>query len=396
MSLGLEKVLNNSYLPTPCFPARPSPTPPHPYRIRAKFDERVCEWGKGRRWGKGGGGGMEEAGTSLVILPRPTFVLPNGTMMWMDDAGLLHRDHDLPAEVRPNGDRFWWTHGVPGREGGKPMGERASGVLCWFDEARRLHRDGDLPAAVTKHGTKYWWVHGVRGRAGDKPTCETADGTLKWLDARGRLHREGDLPAQVFACGDRVWWWHGVPSRAQDRPVCELADGTLQWFDENGRRHRGNDLPAVVFANGDMMWFTHGQCTRGGGGGLLHTLESTDGTVAWMDPKGEVFHREGGMPAVIGPGGRQELWVWGKYHGALWNPRVVKCPSQTACCICLEPMRVGNGGSPPVVVCRDSGHAVCSTCLPHFVRAVGTARACPQCRGPLVDTLFIPPYDDDV
>ena len=43
-----------------------------------------------------------------------------GTKRWYDEEGKLHRDDDLPAIEKANGDlpKEWYRHGVRHREGG--------------------------------------------------------------------------------------------------------------------------------------------------------------------------------------------------------------------------------------------------------------------------------------
>jgi len=63
---------------------------------------------------------------------------------------------------------------------------------------------------------------------------------------------------------------------------CKEDDGTEQWY-KNAVLHRDGDLPAYIGPDGTQMWFQNG-----------------------------LRHRDGGLPAIIWADGTQELWVNGK------------------------------------------------------------------------------------
>lgn len=138
------------------------------------------------------------------------------------------------------------------------------GTVHWLDENRRLHRDEDLPAEIKPNGDKYWWRHGVPWRDDDKPAFETADGSgMRWLDTDGKIHRDGDKPAHILPTGIRVWYRHGTPWRGDGKPTMELEDGHFVWLDADYKIHRDNDLPAVVDPTDHRKeWWVHGQRWR--------------------------------------------------------------------------------------------------------------------------------------
>lgn len=131
--------------------------------------------------------------------------------------GQPHRDNDLPAIERTNGDKEWWVDG-------------------------KRHRDNDLPAVIWPYGGRCglnrleWWVH-------------------------GRRHRDFDLPALtgLDQCGPyQAWYWRGQLHRGEDRPARTWSDGTQEWW-QKGRPHRGGDQPAVVLPNGQTLWYEYGR-----------------------------------------------------------------------------------------------------------------------------------------
>jgi hypothetical protein len=73
-----------------------------------------------------------------------------GCQYWYKE-GKLHRDGDLPAEIRSDGDRFWWKEGRRHRDGDLPAVICSNGNQLWFKEGK-LHRDGDLPAMILSNG----------------------------------------------------------------------------------------------------------------------------------------------------------------------------------------------------------------------------------------------------
>ena len=77
----------------------------------------------------------------------------------------------------------------------------------------KLHRDGDLPAVERadgdkERGYKSWWKNDKRHRDGDLPAVEYISGTKEWWK-NGHFHRDGGLPAQEYADGNKEWWVYG-------------------------------------------------------------------------------------------------------------------------------------------------------------------------------------------
>jgi hypothetical protein len=88
-------------------------------------------------------------------------------------------------------------------EGGRRL---SGGYYACNDNNYEFHRDGG-PAVVYPNGDKYWYKHGVIHREGG-PAIIKSDGTEEWI-CNGRLHREGG-PAAIYPDGRRLWFLHGI------------------------------------------------------------------------------------------------------------------------------------------------------------------------------------------
>ena len=173
----------------------------------------------------------------------------DGTVLWYDADGQLHRDGG-PAIEGPDGHQEWYQHGKPHRDGG-PAIEGPGGSTFWYQHGQ-LHRDGG-PAVEWADGTKEWYQHGQIHRDGG-PAVEWADGTKLWYQ-HDKLHRD-DGPAVEHADGTKEWYQHDKLHR-DDGPAVEHADGTKEWR-QHGQLHR-DDGPAAEYADGTTAWWQHGQ-----------------------------------------------------------------------------------------------------------------------------------------
>ncbi|MBS7811637.1 hypothetical protein [Roseococcus pinisoli] len=101
--------------------------------------------------------------------------LPDGTQLWFDRNGELHRD-DGPAAHHPNGSQEWW-------------------------QRNKLHRV-DGPAVIHSDGAEWWWlwgqditdkVHAWIGEKGLPPWREWGDDEKVAFEIRfvGGLPRRG-------------------------------------------------------------------------------------------------------------------------------------------------------------------------------------------------------------
>ena len=175
--------------------------------------------------------------------------------------------HVLPAVVKTNGDKYWYTDGRLNRRDAAPETGHA------------------LPAVMLADGTQEWLLDGVRTRTDRDPSpgrvlpaVIRGDGAEEWwLD--GELRRDdvdenGDeLPAAEYADGTKIWYVDGRQERAatdgdgHTRPSYESA--TRKEWRVRGQLHRvetdsetGLTLPAVEQADGTKIWSVNGCLNR--------------------------------------------------------------------------------------------------------------------------------------
>ena len=89
--------------------------------------------------------------------------------------------------------------------------KRDDGTLAWYKDGV-LHRNGDRPALIRPDGTLIWYQKGMIHRDGGLPAIVEPDGGRKWL-VNDRFHRDGDLPAIDCANGCRSWYKNGEKHR---------------------------------------------------------------------------------------------------------------------------------------------------------------------------------------
>jgi hypothetical protein len=65
-----------------------------------------------------------------------------------------------------------------------PTGTDEYGDRYWLNAAGELHRDYDLPAVITPDGVREWCQHGESKRFGDRPEFENELGDKAWMDGR--------------------------------------------------------------------------------------------------------------------------------------------------------------------------------------------------------------------
>jgi hypothetical protein len=87
--------------------------------------------------------------------------MADGTGIWYID-GVIERDCDLPAIIRPDGTREWCVENKNHRCDDKPAIERADGTREWYWDGQK-HRDGDKPAVIRGENCE-WWVNDVKVR----------------------------------------------------------------------------------------------------------------------------------------------------------------------------------------------------------------------------------------
>jgi hypothetical protein len=117
---------------------------------------------------------------------------------------------------------------------------------AWYQNGK-LHRDGDMPAVIRTNGEQQWFQNGKRHRDHDLPAIIYTCGTQKWYQ-NDKLHRDNDLPAEMYASGTQKWYQNDKLQRDNDLPAIVHEDGSKEWF-QNGKRHRSNNKPAIVRSN---------------------------------------------------------------------------------------------------------------------------------------------------
>lgn len=152
-----------------------------------------------------------------------------------------------------------------------PMAENTKSyvqVTTWWRNGR-LHRDDDLPAVERANGDCEWWVDGKRHRDADRPAVVwryhrfPEHERLEWW-VRGSRHRDNDLPAltgydELHGGLYQCWYWRGQLHRGNDRPARVWGDDDVaqQWWIK-GRQHRDGGRPAATYRSGRVDFYSHG------------------------------------------------------------------------------------------------------------------------------------------
>ena len=92
-------------------------------------------------------------------LGKPTEIDSEGTRVWKNSKGQLHRDNGLPAVIYKNGDKYWYQNGKYHRDNG-PAIIYSNRAKFWYQNDR-LHRE-DGPAVISSGGIKEWWLNGKK------------------------------------------------------------------------------------------------------------------------------------------------------------------------------------------------------------------------------------------
>jgi hypothetical protein len=152
----------------------------------------------------------------------------------------LHR-LGAPAVEWDDGCWSYYKLGYLHREDGPASHNRAQ-FGTWKDRwaiEGAIHRDGDLPAVVKSNGDNEWRQHDQLHREGDKPAVIAGDGSqLSWY-RDGALHREGGLPAftsqsRFYPLKTVEWWRHGeliTSLKVSDDGWISLNDEVISEFE---------------------------------------------------------------------------------------------------------------------------------------------------------------------
>ena len=90
---------------------------------------------------------------------KSTDILYDGTMVWKNEDGEIHRENDMPAIIFINGDKYWCKNGLNHRDRDLPTKIFADDSRIWYKNGQR-HRNGDKPAIIFASGTREWWKNG--------------------------------------------------------------------------------------------------------------------------------------------------------------------------------------------------------------------------------------------
>ena len=137
----------------------------------------------------------------------------------------------------------------------------------------------------------------------------------------GKLHCDNG-PAEVRTNGTQLWYRNGKLHRDGGEPAMIGASGT-QKFAVNGKYHRVGGQPAIIWSRSQYKYeYWHN--------GEIQRAVKKDGTQEWFasgstEREDAVFSRMDG-PAVIGPTGREEYWLYGTHYAsrAGWEKALLK------------------------------------------------------------------------
>ena len=87
------------------------------------------------------------------------------------------------------------------------------------------------------------------------------------------------------------------------------TENFAEWHDSDGNTHRDGDLPALIAPDGRQEWFQHGKRHRDGD---LPASVHLGGEQLWY--KRDKCHRDNDLPAKVWADGSKEWWQNGKLH----------------------------------------------------------------------------------
>ena len=90
---------------------------------------------------------------------EPTEIDSNGTRIWRNSEGEIHRDSNVPARIWTDGTLFYYQNGLIHRNGDLPAVIHPDGHCQWWQNGD-WHRDYDLPAKIYSDGRCEWWING--------------------------------------------------------------------------------------------------------------------------------------------------------------------------------------------------------------------------------------------
>lgn len=82
------------------------------------------------------------------------------------------------------------------------------GTVIWLRQGRIKHRNGDKPACEYHDGARQWFKNGSLHRE-NGPACTYPDGATEWW-LEGKKHRDLPDPACEYADGVKEYWVLGI------------------------------------------------------------------------------------------------------------------------------------------------------------------------------------------
>lgn len=170
---------------------------------------------------------------------RPARVCVDPTYIHRDEficewykSGVRYRGSGKPTTIQKSGKKQWWTFNV---EENLYHIKCDDGTLLWQRDDQWLelwlHRDNDLPAVIRPDGTKEWWSRGERHRDNNLPAILHVNGDGEYYQ-HGYKHRDNN-PAVSVHIDDQLleqWWQRGDLVREIRRLPSNLVQE--QWWDK--------------------------------------------------------------------------------------------------------------------------------------------------------------------
>ena len=104
-----------------------------------------------------------------------------------------------------------------------PSGEK------FYFKNKKFHREKDLPAVIRRNGDMRWYIEGRLHRTNDNPALVDANGYKEWYYF-GQYHRDLGLPAIVANSGYMAWYQHGKLHRSLSNPAIIYIDDSPKYF----------------------------------------------------------------------------------------------------------------------------------------------------------------------
>ncbi len=184
---------------------------------------------------------------------EPTEIDSEGTKIWKNAAGQIHRDGDLPAKEYKNGDKWWYQNDINFRANDLPTIVRNNGRQVWLNAEGYLNRLTG-PAIINSNGDEEYWIRAKKYSSKEEWEKIASNYFEYWLQF------EKNDPPNKIKDGIKYYNQDVVTSRAYDRPA-EVGPEYVKWL-KNGKRHRNGDKPALIWKDGTKCWFQNGKLSR--------------------------------------------------------------------------------------------------------------------------------------